>query len=189
MAGQDGHLDMTATRRFGTINIGGIPAGLTLPAGWDQAGTPVYEKYCVTLDNYQDVSTSQAGTSSSAPTNTISSGTLWYYNGAGYSSLSATSASIDTLVVNCTKSGTVGGKAVTWTVSVSAGALVHAVTASNVTASGTTRTDVDTSITPVKGTVHYKVVVAGTTEVDLDVVLDLGSMITRGIYGAAPTSG
>ncbi|HEV8565244.1 MAG TPA: hypothetical protein VGR41_10030 [Actinomycetota bacterium] len=191
VAGQDGRIEMTATRRIGTINIGGLPGNLTDPTGWDPAGTPVYEKYCVTLDAYQDVSTSQAGSTTVAPTNTISSGTLWYYNTATstYSSLSATSTSIDTLAVTCTQSGTVSGKAVTWTVSVTAGALTHATSALNQTTSGSARTDVDTSITPVKGTVRYTVVVDGVTEVDLSIVLDLGTMITRGIYKTAPTSG
>jgi hypothetical protein len=182
---------MTATRRFGTINIGGIPAGMTNPAGWDPAGTPVYEKYCVTLDAYQDVSTSQAGSTTSAPTNSIPSGTLWYYNSSSssYSSLSATSTSIDTLVVNCTRSGTVGGKAVTWTVRVTAGSLLHATSAFNQTTSGSARSDVDTSVTPVLGTVHYTVVVDGVTEIDLSITLDLGTMITRGIYKTPPVSG
>jgi hypothetical protein len=192
VSGQDGRIEMTATRRFGTINIGALPQGMSgRPSGWDAPGTPVYDKYCVTLDAYNDVSTSQAGSTTSAPTNTISSGTLWYYNNAtsSYSSLAATSSSIDTLTVTCTHSDTVSGKAVTWTVSVTAGGLVHATSAFNQTTSGTARTDVDTSITPVKGTVHYNVVVDGVTEIDLSVTIDLGTMITRGIYKTPPVSG
>jgi hypothetical protein len=191
ISGQDGRIEMTATRRIGTINIGGLPAGLANPTGWDPSGTPVYEKYCVTLDAYQDVSTSQAGSTTSAPTNTISSGTLWYYNNATstYSSLAASSASIDTLAVTCTKSGTLNGKAITWTTSVTAGGLIHAIATLNQTTSGSTRTDVDTGITPVKGTVRYTVVVDGITEVDLTITLDLGTMITRGIYKAPPVAG
>jgi hypothetical protein len=191
VSGQDGRIEMTATRQFGTINIGGLPAGLANPTGWDPAGTPVYEKYCVTLDAYRDVSTSQAGSTTSAPTNTISSGTLWYYNTAAstYASLSATSASIDTLVANCTRTGTVNGKIVTWTVRVTAGGLLHAAGAFNQTTNGSARTDVDTSVTPVKGTVHYSVVVDGVSEVDLSITLDLGTMITRGIYKTPPVSG
>jgi hypothetical protein len=192
VSGQDGRMEMTATRRFGTINIGALPQGMTgRPSGWDAPGNPVYDKYCVTLDAYNDVSTSQAGSTTSAPTNTISSGTLWYYNNAtsAYSSLAATSSSIDTLAVTCTHSDTVSGKAVTWTVSVTAGGLLHATSAFNQTTSGSTRTDVDTSITPVMGTVHYKIVVDGVTEVDLSITLDLGTMITRGIYKTPPVSG
>jgi hypothetical protein len=189
VSGQDGRIEMTATRRLGTINIGGLPQAMSNPTGWDAPGNPVYDKNCLTLDAYQDVSTSQAGSTTSAPTNTISSGTLWYYNGSGYSSLAATSASIDTLAVTCTRNDTVNGHAVTWTVSVAAGGLTHATTTLNQTTSGSARSDVDTGITPVKGSVRYVVVVDGVTQIDLTITLDLGTMITRGIYKTPPTSG
>jgi hypothetical protein len=37
--------------------------------------------------------------------------------------------------------------------------------------------------------VHYVVVVDGVTQIDLTITLDLGTMITRGIYKTPPTSG
>ena len=55
--------------------------------------------------------------------------------------------------------------------------------------SGTLRTDVDASVTPFKASVHYLVTVNGATAVNLTVTINLGTMLTRGVYGQPPTPG
>jgi type II secretory pathway pseudopilin PulG len=190
VSGEDGRVEMTATRRMGTINIGGMPSGMTAPAGWDQAATPVYENYCVTLAAYQDTSSAQAGTSTtSAPTATIDSGTIYYYNGAGFSNKTTTDAALSTQTVTCTKSQTINSKAVVWTVSVSSGGFTPASTSTTSTptcGSPCTRTDVESAVTPPSIVVHYQVTIAGVTEMNYTITLDLGVNRSRGVYSAPP---
>jgi hypothetical protein len=186
---QDGRVEMTSTRRMGTINIGGMPSGLTGPTGW--TGASPYGGYCVTLAAYQDTTTAQAGTTTVAPTATVDSGTVWYYNGSGFSSKVATDATLSTQTVSCTKSQNVNGKAVVWTVSVAAGGLGPAATATSATVGSvaTTRTDVEASVTAPSMVVHYTVTVAGVTEMDYTITLDLGVNRSRGVYGPPPSAG
>ena len=185
----DGRVDITATRRLGTINIGGLPSGMTPPAGW--AGASPYGGYCVTLDAYADTTTAQAGTSTtSAPTSTIDSGRIYYYNG---SSFTPKPTLTDTgLSVNCTKSQTINGKLVVWTVSVSPDGFTPASTAISSTPTCTspcTRTDAEASVTPPSIVVQYKVTVDNIPEIDYTITLDLGVNRSRGVYSPPPLSG
>ena len=58
----------------------------------------------------------------------MTGGTFFYYNSStsSYSSLAATSSSLSTLAFNCTKTQTIGGKSVTWRVTVSSGGITPA---------------------------------------------------------------
>ena len=55
--------------------------------------------------------------------------------------------------------------------------------------SGTLRTDVDSSVTPFAASITYRITVNGLTTVDLQIDLNLGTMLTRGVYGQPPAAG
>ena len=186
VSGQDGRVEMTSTRRLGTINIGGMPSGMAGPAGW--TGASPYGGYCVTLDAYQDTTTAQAGTSTSAPTATVNSGRMYYYNGSGFSNKAATDSDLSAQAVTCTHTQTINSKVVVWTVAVSAGGLEPATVSTSSTAGSvsTTRTDVESSVVAPTIVARYTVSIAGVTEVDYTVTLDLGINRSRGVYGPPP---
>ena len=45
------------------------------------------------------------------------------------------------------------------------------------------------SVAAFSATVHYVVTVDGITTVDLEIALQLGTVLTRGVYGTPPASG
>lgn len=185
----DGCMSVTTTRRFGTINIGGMPSGMTAPANW--AGAGAWNGYYLSLVGYQDQATAAGGVSAPLPTATVSAGTLYYWNGAGYSNLSATSASISSLSLSNTFSEVISGHTVVVTMSTVSGSMAAAVTSATPSspAGNATRTDVDALITPPTATIAYQITIDGTTEVDLQITLNLKQMEARSIYAAAPAQG
>jgi prepilin-type N-terminal cleavage/methylation domain-containing protein len=190
VASQDGRVEMTATRKVGTINIGGLPSGMTAPTGW--TGASVWNGYCVSLVGYQDATTAQAGTSTSAPSATIDAGArIYYYNGTGFSNKTTIDPTLSAQTVSCTRTQTINSKVVVWTVAVTANGLTPAATATSSSSGGvaTTRTDVEASVTPPSIVAQYTVSIAGVTEMDYTITLDLGVNRARGVYGPAPVSG
>jgi hypothetical protein len=185
ITGQNGRIEMSASRFLGSISVGGRPPGMTAPAGW--AGGNAWNGYCFTLHDYRDSSASQAGTTTSAPTVT-QTGTFYYWNGASYSSVAIASMGSLALPITCSQTATVGGASVTWLARLTS--VTAPTTASNATiTSGSTRTDVDTTATPPRFTILYRVTVNGVTEVDMTVDSILGNLVTRGVYGPPPPAG
>ena len=139
---------------------------------------------------YQDTVTSQAGTTTTAgPSTGTPTGNVQFWNGAGYTSLAPTAAGLNNLTSTATSAATIGGRAVVVTISVNAGSTAAQPGTHQTNPSGSLRTDVDSSVAPFSATVHYVVTVDGVTTVDLQIALQLGTILTRGVYGQPPAAG
>ena len=182
VSGQDGRIEVTATRNLGVIGIGGFPSGIGQPAGFT---------YLLRMPaGYQDTVTSQAGTTTTAgPSTGTPTGNVQFWNGVGYTSLAPTAAGLNNLTSTATSAATIAGRAVVVTISVNGGSTAAQPGTHQTNPSGSLRTDVDSSIAPFSATVHYVVTVDGVTTVDLQIALQLGTILTRGVYGQPPVAG
>ncbi|HEY3023295.1 MAG TPA: type II secretion system protein [Actinomycetota bacterium] len=202
-------LRATAARTFGTINLFALPSNLTsagggVPAGWNG--------YMITITNYSDQASSAAGATTLAPTAGASAGTISYWNGLGYSSI--TGAALNT-------AGLVQANGQPALQPVYAGPQVFGTGASrryictvvapslardgaSTSSVGTPRTTAKASMgSPITGTVQYDVisyatnpgscsspgVAIPTSLVDLTISIDLGSANATTTYKPAPTGG
>ncbi len=179
-ASPDGRVELTASRRFGTIGIGGLPSGVSAPAGFD---------YLVKITGYQDTATSQAGSTTTAGPATTLGGTVSFWNGTGYVSVAPDSNFLNNLTSSVSQTTSIGADTVVTTVAVRPGSQKTARGVTDTNPSGTLRTDVDSSVTPFTASVTYQVTVNGVTAVDLQIDLNLGTMLSRGVYGQPPAAG
>ena len=191
---EDGLIDVVATRTLGTVQLGGFPsAGMTAPVGMSSTQT-LDTNYCVRLVGYSDTARSIAGERiATNPSASVSAGTIFYYNGAGYSSKAATDATLDSLAVTCSKTQLVGASTVTWRVTVSSadGGINHATTTTSQTADPLdvqTRWDAEATVRPVEITIRYEYIVNGVTQVNLKATFDPGDLFTHGIYQPPPAA-
>ena len=101
---EDGLIDVSTSRTIGTVQLGGFPSsGMAAPAGMSTNQT-LDTNYCVRLVGYSDTAHAIAGERQATnPSASISAGTFFYYNGAGYSNKTTTDATLDTLTVTCSK--------------------------------------------------------------------------------------
>ena len=181
VTGVDHRVELTATRRFGTINIGSMPGSVPSPAGFD---------YLLKLTGYQDSVTSQAGaTTTPAPSAPAPSGTVSFWNGSGYTPYAPNDANLNNLTSTVSATNVVGGRVIVVTISVNPGSSAAQTGTNQPLPIGSLLTDVDSSIAPFSATVHYLLTVDGATRVDLTIGLSLGTMITRGVYGQPPVKG
>ena len=180
-SGQDGSVELTATRRFGTIGIGGLPGGVSAPAGWTG--------YLVNIAGYQDSATAQAGSTTTLAPATTMSGTVSFWNGSGYTSFAPDSGSLNNRSSSVSLTSSIGPNTVITTLSMKPGSQAALRGTNSTNPSGTTRTDANSSVTPFTATVTYRVTVNGATVVDLEIALNLGTMLTRGVYGQPPAAG
>jgi Tfp pilus assembly protein PilV len=188
--GEDGAIDVTATRTLGTVQIGGFPAsGMVPPTGMSATQTSD-TNYCVRLVGYQDTVVVVAGESTTTdPSANIVAGTFSYYNGLSYSNRGATDATLDTLTVTCSTTQLVGVSTVTWRVTVASGGIRHATTATSETTDPTDPDkpwDVQATSQSIEITVRYEFIVDGVTEVNLAATFDPGTLLARGIYEPPP---
>jgi hypothetical protein len=192
VTGYDGLMDVRASRTFGTIQIGGFPtSGMTAPTGMSTTATND-TNYCLRIANYTSSVSLFVGPRTATDPAASVSGTLFYYNGSGYSSKTLTDATLSTLSVNCTSTQTVSGKTVIWQVSVTAGGATAGSSTTSQTADPTdsqTRTEAQASTTPPSLTVRYVLTVNGTIENDLTLTTSFGSLRAEGVYGEPPTPG
>ncbi|MBI2236929.1 MAG: hypothetical protein HYU54_00145, partial [Actinobacteria bacterium] len=211
VSGADGCLVPTATRRLGAINIATLPRNWEGPGGW-KGGNP-WNGYFLSIVNYQDdvsapvgrneLASSSSGTAVPDPTS-VQSGTLYYWNPAtsSYSSLPVDSASLATLSLDFTHTQNVGGRNVT--VRICFGSTVPACpgaasaqpipatisTASTAGGAGNlSKLESTAQATPPKVTISYRIVVDGSTKVDLLIAVNLGTLEARGVYAPAPAQG
>lgn len=204
VSGADGCLEQSAVRRFGAINLGGLPSSVAGPANW--SGANAWNGYLVSIVGYADqvaapvgrqvLGSSGSGTAVPAPTASVTAGTVYYWNPAtgSYASLAATSESLVAALEasTVTATATVNGKTVTVTISVEAGSVTKATTATSTTVGGTgnlSRTESSAQATPPKLTLRYQVSVNGSQRADLTVAVNLKTMEARGVYAPAPLSG
>lgn len=178
---EDGRVELTATRRFGSIGIAGLPVGMGAPGGWTG--------YLVNMTGYQDSATAQAGSSTTLAPATTLAGTVSFWNGSGYTSFAPDSASLSNLSSSISRTTSFGPDTVIATLTVKAGSQATARGTNQTNPSGTLRTDVDSSVTPFTASVTYRVTVNGSTTVDLQIDLNLGTMLARGVYGQPPAAG
>jgi len=185
VTGQNGNVQDTANRTYGTIQIGGLPDLMSSPTG--------YAGYLVRLSGYHDTAVSTAGTSAAVPSATISAGTLSYWNGSSYSSVTLSSTpsyALSNLLVDYTTS--VSGHGVEVKIAADSVAMEQVPTTST-TPSGSgsiTRTETQATVgSPMLGTFTYQIWVDGSNVVDLTVDVALGTLTSKSIYQAAPSAG
>jgi prepilin-type N-terminal cleavage/methylation domain-containing protein len=192
VAGQSGNLEDTVDRQIGTVVLGGLPSAVPAPAGWSNG--------FVVLTGYHDRVFASSGTSASTTTAAISAGTLKYWNGTGYTTITLTGGGAsgygysvpgyDQTVTSTVSGHTVdvrfrlstgspfamGSQPTTATTSCGAGPCVSSATA--------------TVGSPIAATFIYSVTIDGSTVVnDLTFVVDLGTITAKSTYQAAPTAG
>ena len=184
----DGCFAVTVNRSVGTINIGGLPALMTAPAGW--AGASAWNGYFLSVVGYTETLTGSAGTNSPIPTASMG-GTIYYYNGTGYTSLSVTHASLNGLSTSRAITSVVAGKTVTINVSTEATGMAAGTTSVTPSSPGgnVTRTDVTAQGVPPAIVVNYEIVIDGVTQADLTITVGLGTSEARGTYAPAPVEG
>jgi type II secretory pathway pseudopilin PulG len=187
-SGADGCMAMSASRTLGTVNVGGLPTGFTAPAGW--AGASAWNGYFLSITGYQDSLTGSVGTQSPIPTGSLA-GTLYYYNGSGYTSVSVTDAALTGLSASYTTTQTISSTDVTVTISTEPTGMSPGSTSLTPTspAGNATRTDVTARAIPPSVTVHYTVAGPSVTYADLTITVLLGTLQANGSYAAAPAQG
>ena len=189
---EDGLIDVRANRTLGTIQLGGFPSsGMTAPTGMSTTQT-LDTNYCVRLVAYTDSARAVAGeNTATAPSASISAGTLYYYNGVGYSNKASTDATLDTQTVTCSKTQLVGASIVTWRVTVASGGIVHATTTTAQTVdptNGNVRWDVEATTHPIEITLRYELIVDGIEQINLLSTFDPGDLLAHGIYEPPPAT-
>ncbi|HET9723614.1 MAG TPA: hypothetical protein VFR44_07200 [Actinomycetota bacterium] len=202
--GADGCIEQSATRRLGTVNIGGLPSAMTPPANW--SGPNAWNGYLVSIVGYQDqvsapvgrqaLPSATSGTAVPAPSASVSGGTVYFWNPVlgSYASLSATDVLLGTTLPtsSLSLSQVVSGHTVSVNMSIQSGSVEKATTAVKTTVGGPgslSRTESSAQVTPPKLTVRYEVWIDGNNVVGLNIVVNLKTMEARGVYGPAPLPG
>jgi prepilin-type N-terminal cleavage/methylation domain-containing protein len=192
----DGCVESRTSRAVGTVNVGGLPTGLTAPGGW--AGANAWNGFYFSIVGYQDSATTAVGTNLTsgtcsgtscipAPTASVTAGNLYCWNGVnGYNTVAASSASAVTcapLIFTQLVSGHV--------VSVTVQALntAAATITKTPTTSATTQTDANAQVLPPSATIQYSIAVDGINKVVLTITVNLNTLEARGVYSTAPTTG
>ncbi|MGH2680493.1 MAG: type IV pilus modification PilV family protein [Actinomycetota bacterium] len=189
--GEDGLIDVAASRTLGTVQLGGFPtSGMTPPTGMSSTATN-NTNYCVRLVGYTDSARAVAGErTSTAPSAPAPTGTFHYYNGSGYSNKVVTDTTLDTLTVTCSSGPqVVGSSTATWRVTVVSGGIVHASTTTAQTADPTDSQitwDASASTQPIEITIRYEFIVDGIWQIDLTATFDPGDLLAHAIYGPPP---
>ena len=189
---EDGLIDVHASRTLGTVQLGGFPAsGMAAPTGMS-TNQSLDTNYCVRLVGYSDSVRAIAGERQATnPSASISAGTFFFYNGAGYTNRSVTDASLDTGTVTCSKTQLVGLSTVTWRVTVAAGGIRHASTTTTQTADpadAQTRWDAEATVQPIEITIRYEYIVDGVNQINLLATFDPGDLFAHGIYQPPPAA-
>ncbi len=196
MTDYDGLVDVQATRYLGDVYLGGFPtAGMSAPTNMSATDTDP-ANYCMSLTGYNDTARVYAGDrTATGPAASVLAGTFTYWNSgtSSFTSAAVTSSSLDSLAFSCSKTQTVDGQSVTWRVTVNAGDIVRAQVPAyvNDTDAGVPEIKLETEATvqAIEITFNYEVIVDSVREVDLDVTVDPGTLITRGVYGPPPSAG
>jgi type II secretory pathway pseudopilin PulG len=186
----DGCVHAEVRRSLGELTLATLPTGLdplSLPAGWGG--------YLVRLTGFSDAVVAEGGWGT-APPSVAATGTISYWNGAGYSSLAVTVGDDvalavapvhvedvddddgDPITVDITATLSTGG---TSTTSV-ADTCDPACPTTLVSAAAT-------SNSPILGTIEYVVTQDEETIADLVVQVNLGPIIAKATYQSAPSGG
>jgi type II secretory pathway pseudopilin PulG len=186
ISGFNGNVQDSATRAFGTISIGGLPDSVTVPIGWTG--------YFLQLTGYQDTVVSTAGTGAAAPTASINSGTLSYWNGLGYTSVDLATTptySLSGLLLDHT---TLTSDLHTVRIRIAADSLeMESVPTVSSTPSGSgsaLRNETRATVgSPMLGTFTYELWLDGNLVVNLAIDVSMGILTSKSIYEPAPSAG
>jgi len=192
----DGCVHSDAQRSLGTVTLGALPSGVisSLP-NWGTGSS----NFLVQLSNYSDAVSAESGIGAAAPCakqaatcSGTASGTLKYWNGAGYTTTTvnwgATAPTTTIPSVNVTS--IVNGAAVNVTIT---NTLTFGATSTSTSGTSPCRT-VECKATaqvtsPIQGDIIYTVTVAGSTVANLDINVNLGTLAVQTNYRAAPIGG
>jgi type II secretory pathway pseudopilin PulG len=179
VAGQNGLVRGQVTWRLPEIRLGGLPAQVDPPPGW--------EGYWVRLTGFQAAATAEAGTNSSAPTTSITGGTLNVWTGAGYTSVAVAPAGGAVVVAPVDHTALVGGNVVR--VRMSGTVEMEPTTTSEVIGDvATTRTEATARVgSPLVTEFTYRVTVDTVEVADLTLQFNAGRGGVSATYRPAPT--
>lgn len=165
----DGCISASARSVVGPVRVGGIFAAVSslAPSGFD---------YLVRLDGFARTVVAEAGEGNANPSST-SSGTITYWNGVTYSTLSVgTGSSVTIPVADVTVTDASTNRTVSISATLRTGAVSTPACASpcaNATAEAES---------PIVGDIRYTVVEAGSTVADFLVHVDLGTLTAHAEY-------
>ena len=174
VSGYDGLMDVQSTRYLPDVYLGGFPTTAMTPLTNMGATNTSANNYCMYLTGYNDTARVYAGArTATGPAASVTAGTFSYYDSStsSYTNVSVTSSSLSSLSFNCTKTQTIGGKSVTWRVSVAAGGITPATvpTYTNVVSAtdSQVRKEVEATVQPITITFKYELTVDSVKEIDL----------------------
>jgi hypothetical protein len=195
----DGCMQSLQYRQRGTVSLLQLPIGtgqllsiLDLP-GYDVT------KGLVQLTGYSDSVSAEAGVGAGKPAATISGGTISYFNGLTYSTLSLTGSAGSTpttIPIGLNGGGIhIGDTFLT-------GALLQLDVSANLTTGGKsvsdpagcsstcTRTQASATVaSPITGSFTFTLTYAGTVLANVSATVDLGTLLAKSSYQAAPSGG
>jgi type II secretory pathway pseudopilin PulG len=192
-SGSDGCLESQQSRALGTITLLQLPigTGLLLPV----TDLPGYDvtKGLVQLTGFSDSVSAEAGVGAGAPVATVAGGTVTYFNGGGYSTIPVTSTPTAIPLG-------LGGSGIHVTDSIILGALLNVDITANLSTGATSTSDPAAGCTnpctraiasaqstsPIQGSFEYKLTYAGTVYADVTATVDLGTLLAKSSYTAAP---
>jgi hypothetical protein len=163
-----------------------------VPAGW--AGSNAWNGYLLTIVGYADAVASSVGTDASGPSGS-QSGTIYYWNGAGYSSLSVTDEAVGDLDVSVTPvslTEDIGGHILTVNVAaVLDGSNAGSTSLTSVASADDATTLEEATAQSVAPTlqISYELLEGATTLADLTITVNLGTLEVNGSYAQAPVEG
>jgi prepilin-type N-terminal cleavage/methylation domain-containing protein len=193
----DGCIQSLQYRSIGTVSLGALPIGTgQLLPGLDLPG---YDptKGLVQLSGFSDSVSAEAGIGAGKPKATISAGTVSYFNGLTYSTMSLTGSSGSTPTVIPIG---LSGNGIHVSDSLLLGALLQLDVTANLTTGGTSVTDPAgcsstctrtqasaASNSPIVGSFNFTLTYSGNVLANVTTNVDLGSLLAKSSYSAAPT--
>lgn len=186
VSGVDGDVQGTASRSYGTVTIGGLPESVTPPAGWLGG--------IVQLSSYRDTVQTTSGTWAAAPTATINSGTVGYWNGIGYTTVDLSTTPTYSVSGIALDHSMLTGDGHTVRIRVATDSLsMESVPTLSSTPSGSgsiPRNETKSTIgSPIFGTFTYEVWIDGVEVVNLAIDVSLGTLTSKAIYRPGPSAG
>jgi hypothetical protein len=179
VSGQNGLVRGQVTWRLPEIRLGGLPAQVDPPPGW--------QGHWVRLTGFEAAATAEAGTNSSAPTTSITGGSLDVWNGTAYDPVPITASGGDIPITNVDHTAVVGGDEVR--VEMAGTVEVEPTTTSEVIGDvATTRTEAAASLgSPLVAAFTYRVTVNDEVVANLTLHFNAGRGGVSATYRPAPT--
>ena len=155
VSGQDGRIEVTATRNLGVMGIGAFPSGIAAPGdvhlSAEDADRVPGHRHVAGGDDHHGCAVDRNAHGQRAVLE----------RRRAIRRLAPTAAGLNNLTSTATSAATIAGRAVVVTISVNAGSTAAQPGTHQTNPSGSLRTDVDSSVAPFSATVHYVVTVDG----------------------------